>query len=306
MLNPRQIEAFRAVIVMGSVTGAAQALNVTQPAVTRLVHDFQRSLGMPLFVRRGSRLVPTEEALALYREVERQFVGLDGIARAARDIREGRVGTLRIAALPAFNVGFMPRAVGAFMAERPQLDVALYGSISSQVAEWVASGFCEVGFVQAPIESGHLDIEPLISAPAVAVLPAWHRLAARTVLRPEDFAGEQFVSLENSTQLRYRTDAVFAQARVSRHTRAETPLSMIACAMVAAGAGLSIVDPFTAAEYDGRGVAVRAFRPDVHLDISCIWSAQRSRSGIARQFVEFIAGRLAPFRERSGEGDAPA
>src|SRR5689334_11897617 len=122
MLNPRQIEAFRAVIVMGSVTGASRALNVTQPAVTRLIQDLQRSLGLPLFVRRGSRLVPTEEALALYREVERQFVGLDRIARAARDLKEGRAGTLRIAALPAFSVGFMPRAVGEFMVERPELD----------------------------------------------------------------------------------------------------------------------------------------------------------------------------------------
>jgi DNA-binding transcriptional LysR family regulator len=297
MLNPRQIEAFRAVIVMGSVTGASQALNVTQPAVTRLIHDLQRSLGLPLFVRRGSRLVPTEEALALYREVERQFVGLDRIARAAGDLREGRAGTLRIAALPAFSVGFMPRAVGEFMVERPELDVALYGSISSQVVDWIASGFCEVGFVQTPIESAHLDIEPLVSAPAVAVLPAGHPLCAKTVLEPADFAGERFVSLENSTQLRYRIDAVFSQARISRQSRAETPLSMIACAMVAAGAGLSIVDPFTAAEYDRRGVEIRPFRPLIHLDVACIWSARRSRSGIARQFVSFVTGKLATFAD---------
>ncbi|WP_210202552.1 LysR substrate-binding domain-containing protein [Alsobacter soli] len=296
MLNPRQIEAFRAVIVMGGVTAAAQALNVTQPAVTRLVHDLQRSLGLPLFVRRGSRLVPTEEAMALYREVERQFVGLDRIARAARDLREGRAGTLRVAALPAFNVGFMPRAVGEFMAERPELDVSLYGSISSQVTDWIASGFCEIGFVQMPIESAHLVIEPLVSAPAVAVLPAGHPLGAKPALMPEDFAGEQFVSLENSTQLRYRIDAVFSQARVSRRTRAETPLSMIACAMVAAGAGLSIVDPFTAAEYDGRGVVIRPFRPQIQLEVAAIWSSQRSRSGIAQQFMAFIERRLEPFR----------
>ena len=275
MLNPRQIEAFRAVIVMGSVTGASQALNVTQPAVTRLIHDLQRSLGLPLFVRRGSRLVPTEEALALYREVERQFVGLDRIARAARDLREGRAGTLRIAALPAFSVGFMPRAVGEFMVERPELDVALYGSISSQVVDWIASGFCEVGFVQTPIESaasGHRAPGLGAGRGGAACRPSPVRQDRPRARRTSP--GERFVSLENSTQLRYRIDAVFSQARISRQSRAETPLSMIACAMVAAGAGLSIVDPFTAAEYDRRGVEDPAFRPDIHLDVACIWSAR--------------------------------
>ena len=67
MLNPRQIEAFRTVVVTGGVTAAAKALNVTQPAVTRLIHDLQYALGLTLFVKRGSRLVPTNEALSLYR-----------------------------------------------------------------------------------------------------------------------------------------------------------------------------------------------------------------------------------------------
>ena len=74
MLNPRQIEAFRTVIVTGGVTAAAQALHISQPAVTRLIHDLQYALGLKLFAKRGTRLVPTNEALSLYREVERQFV----------------------------------------------------------------------------------------------------------------------------------------------------------------------------------------------------------------------------------------
>ena len=55
MLNPRQIEAFRTVIVTGGITAAAQALNVTQPAVTRLIQDLQYALGLPLFVKRAYR-----------------------------------------------------------------------------------------------------------------------------------------------------------------------------------------------------------------------------------------------------------
>src|SRR6218665_2448968 len=191
MLNPRQIEAFRTVIIMGGVTAAAQALSISQPAVTRLIHDLQYALGLKLFVKRGTRLVPTNEALSLFREVER------------------RMGTLRIAALPAFNVGFLPRLVSRYLQHKPGLNVTVYGSSSSQVADWVVSGFCELGFVQLPLDFPSLDAEPLPQATAVAVLPQDHRLAARSVLGPRDFAGESFVSLEQMTQLRYQIDALF-------------------------------------------------------------------------------------------------
>lgn len=305
MLNPRQLEAFRAVIVTGGVTAAARALNVTQPAVTRLIRDLQRALGLELFARRGSRLTPTNEALALYREVDRQFVGLERIQAAARALRAGRAGALRVAALPTFSVGFLPRLTGAWLAERPGLEMSLYGSISSQVADWVASGFCDVGFAQAPLEFPSLEIEPLTSVPAVAVMPESHPLARRAVLAPRDFEGEPFVSLEQMTQLRYRTDALFEIEGVTRQIRVETPLSMIACALVAAGAGVSIVDPFTADEYRGRGLAVRPFRPTLLFDTGVVWSAARARSGLALDFAARVRAAVADFAARDA-ATAPA
>lgn len=295
MLNPRQIEAFRTVIVTGGITAAAQALNVTQPAVTRLIQDLQYALGLTLFVKRGARLVPTSEALSLYREVERQFVGLERIENAARNLREGRAGSLRVAALPAFNVGFLPRLVGRYLKQRPDLEIAIYGSISSQVVDWVTSGFCEVGFAQLPLDFPGIDIEIMPAMAPVAILPTGHRLAAKAELTPEDFAGEPFVSLEQSTQLRYRIDALFSAHRVPRQTRVETPLSMIACGLVAAGAGLSVVDPFTAAEYVGKGVEVRPLNPSVTYDIATIWAAGRFRSAVAQDFADRVRSEVVAY-----------
>src|SRR6266852_2026092 len=92
MLSFRQIEAFRAVIVLHSMTRAAETLNISQPAVSRLMRDMELNLGLTLFRRRKGGLQPTEEALALYAEVERSFVGVDKIARAAVRIRERLAG----------------------------------------------------------------------------------------------------------------------------------------------------------------------------------------------------------------------
>src|SRR5262245_31811929 len=98
-LKPRQVEAFRSVMMTGGITAAAEAMNVTQPAVSRLIRDLEAAVRVPLFERQGTRLVPTPEASQLFREVERLYLGLDQIAQAADDIRQHKNIVLRIASV---------------------------------------------------------------------------------------------------------------------------------------------------------------------------------------------------------------
>ena len=87
-INHRQIEAFRAVILAGSVTRAAELLGISQPATSRLLRDLQHGLGLKLFQKAGTGLEPTAAAVTLYTEVERSFVGLERIARTAESLRD--------------------------------------------------------------------------------------------------------------------------------------------------------------------------------------------------------------------------
>jgi DNA-binding transcriptional LysR family regulator len=294
-LNPRQIEAFRAVMLSGSATAAASLLAITQPAVSRLLRDLQYTTGLKLFDRRGGRLVPTGEALSLYAEVERSFVGLDRIALAARDLRARRAGTLRIAALPALANGFLPRFVGRFLQGRPKLDLALFGLVSHSVLDWVVGGQCEIGFAETRIEHPGVATEPMPPVTCVAVLPRGHRLARRRRLRPADLAGEAFVSLGQSSLTRFRVDKVFAEHDIKRETRVETHLSEIACALVAAGVGVSICDPLTANEYAPRGLDIRPFEPRIEFEFAAVYATMRPPSAIAREFIDAFRAHVASF-----------
>jgi len=297
MLNPRQLEAFRAVMLSGGVTAAAELIGVSQPAVSRLIHDLQRALGLRLFERHGARLLPTGEAHSLYREVERSFVGLDRVQQAATELRQRRAGILRIAALPALANGFLPRFMGRFLATRPKLDLALFGLPSRAVLDLVMSGQCDFGFVEMTIEHPGVEVEVMPPVRAVAVLPETHRLARKIELRPEDFAGEPFISLWPSTVLRFRIDATFADAGVTRQMRVETQLTMIACALVSSGVGLSIVDPFTALEYEGRGLVIRPLAARIDVEYGLIRSTQLALSGLARELIDEFRTALAEFAE---------
>jgi DNA-binding transcriptional LysR family regulator len=294
-LNPRQIEAFRAVVLTGSVSGAAGLINVTQPAVSRLIRDLQGRLGLTLFDRRGTGLVPTSEALSLYAEVERAFVGLDRIEQAATELRTRRAGFLRIAALPALANGFLPRFVGRFLAERPKLDIVLSGLVSHAVVASVAQGQCDLGFAEASIEHAAVQQESMPAATMVAVLPQNHRLARKARLRPKDFEGESFISLGHSTLSRFRTDRVFAEHGVSRVMRIETPLSEIACALAGSGAGVAICEPFTATEYLTRGIVARPFEPRITFEFAALYAAQRSVPPVAREFIDGFRVHVAAF-----------
>ena len=295
-LNPRQIEAFRAVMLTNSTTRAAQVLHVTQPAVSRLVRELQDALELVLFERKGNRLVPTGEALALFREVERSFVGLDRIANAAQELRARRSGVLRVAAMPALANGVLPRYAGRFLRSKPKLDLALFGLVSTMVLDWVISEQCDIGFAGAPVQHPAVRVEIMPAVRYVAVVPDSHRLARRKVLRPRDFSGESFIALGPSLPSRYRVDDVFSAHGVERAIRVETPLSEIACGLVASGIGLSIVDPFTAAEYATRGVTAVAFEPALDFQFAALSPAGRSMSPVAREFISGFAARFEEFR----------
>lgn len=295
-LNPRQIEAFRAVMLTSTTVGAAELMHITQPAVSRLVRELQDVLALKLFERVGNRLKPTNDALALYAEVERSFVGLEKIAQAAGELGARRVGTLRIAAMPALCNGILPRFVAEYHTAYPRVDIELYGLSSQAVIDWVVSEQCDLGFAAAPVGHGAIEVRKMPAVRYVAVVPDDHRLAERAVIRPRDLARENFVTLGDSTRSRFRIDDVFAKHGVSPKAKLKTPLSEIACALVAARAGVSVVDPFTAREFESRGLVARRFEPAIDFQVAALYTKRRELSAPASDFLTGFSDHLERFR----------
>ena len=95
-MNLKRLQAFRAVYETRSVTAAAQRLHMTQPAVSRLISDLEKELGLQLFARQRQRLVCTEDGRSFFHEAERALAAVDQVVDIARDIR-----TLKGASIPA-------------------------------------------------------------------------------------------------------------------------------------------------------------------------------------------------------------
>jgi DNA-binding transcriptional LysR family regulator len=283
-MNFRQLEAYRAIMVAGTVTQAARMLRVSQPAVSRLLAQLEDTVGFALFQRIKGRLVPTHEGMNLYREVEKAFLGLDKITERAKEIRELRSGHLQITSLPALSIGLLPKVIERFVCDRPEVNVSLQVCSTPRVLEWMAAQQSDLGFAAEPVDDPAYDIEYL-SVDCVTVLPPGHRLQSKEVITPADLQEESFVSLGRDHRTRFRIDAAFEAARVQRHMRFETQLTVTVCSFVLQGLGVSIVDPVTASDYADRGLVVRPFSEAIPFDFGIIYSAFRPRSQLAEEFV---------------------
>lgn len=125
----RQMEVFRAVMITGSMSGAGRVLNITQPAVSRIVSYTEQSLGLRLFERIGTRLAPTTEASILMAAVETLYENALQVDDLARDLARRPGGTLTIAASPSLALHVIPTVIARFLKAHPQVHVRYHTTL---------------------------------------------------------------------------------------------------------------------------------------------------------------------------------
>jgi DNA-binding transcriptional LysR family regulator len=266
----RQLTLFRAIMLQGNLSRAAQDVGTSQPTLSRELARLEQVLGFDLFDRVRGRLRPTARALALLQEVERSFVGLDHIARRAQELRTLSTGRLRLACLPALAHALVPKALVHFSDTVPQGSVSVVPLESPWLEQALAEQRFDLGLGETIDSPAGVVLRPLMRAREVAVLPRGHRLCAKALLEASDFAGERFISLAEGDPYRHAIDALFARAGVERITLLEIASAVAVCALVAQGLGLAIVNPLTATAMAGPDLEVRPLQEEIAFSVSLL------------------------------------
>lgn len=297
MPSARQIELFHAVMVHGGVTRAASVLQIAQPGISRAMTMLADELGFQLFTRMHGRLVPTPEAEAFHREVERSFVGLDRLRTVAQDIRNFGTGRLRICCLTALSKGVIAKVLSRFVERYPKVTVSLQVRSTTTVWEWTAAAQCDVGLAGPKTGFVGVTSEPFLSLPALLALPREHPLAARDKLAPSDLADVDFITLGLQDPTRTGLDRAFAGVGVMPRIRIETQYSATVCSLVAAGLGVGLVNPVVAAEHRHLPIVFRKFDSDVTFDSVLLLPRGRPRGQLVDQFVELLTEEAVALRQ---------
>ena len=242
ILDTRELSVLRAVIERGSVTLAASALNVSQPAVSRTLAQIEHRLGISLFRRERQRLHLTPEAEMLYGDIVQAVCAIEAVERRARDLKDGRSGALRIASIAAFANSILPRTVARLRQRKPGIEYVIDIFTAREVAQRVATFRAEVGLLIDTATIPGIDIEELITFPFGCLMPADHPLASRSSLRVTEIAAEPLICLNRALPLGGLAQRLFEQQDLALRPVAEVSQSSVASALVAAAAGIALLD----------------------------------------------------------------
>lgn len=269
-ITQRMLEVFQAVVLHSGISAAARVLEISQPSVSRLIADLERSTQLKLFSHRGRGIVPTAQGVALYEQVDRAFVGLGDIARHAAQLRENEMGRLSVGCLPALGQTIMAQALATLRGTHPFTTVRLQMESSVSIAQMVAAMQIDIGFVAAA-ENYPVGVERIgrINGSCRCILPSNHPLAAETTITRKKINDLPFIALFGNSRVAQGLENGMRANGRGFNVVAEIKQSALASELVLKGMGISVVDPFVAAAHERRGGIVRNFSPSIeyHLDI---------------------------------------
>ena len=288
----RQLEAFRQVMLTGSLTRAASMLGISQPGVSRLLSGLERHVGFRLFERRGGRVHPTKESLQFLRYVERSFVGIEALQVAVADIANARGAALRIAAFPSASLRLLPACVSEFSREHPDTRIALTVTSSSRVCELVSMLQVDIGITTLPPPYGGLAPRFEVALPCVCAMQAKHALTRSRLVHATDLRDERLIFLDPGFATTQGLESILHEGGVHPTRVADTSFAYAACEMVRLGAGVAIVDPLTALAFDSSEIVFRRFSPRVSFSFGVVLPADGPPSLACERFEQILSAQL--------------
>lgn len=281
-MRHRQVEAFRSVMIAGSITGASKALHISQPSVSRLIADLERSVGFSLFERKHGRIYPTAEAVDFFDEVERSFQGLDRLMRYARNIADLRDMHLTISGMPALSIHMIPMVIQRFLATYPTAKITVEARSSERVVDWIAAQRADVGFVARPYDVPGVACCLEMTLDCVLILPAAHPLAQRERVPISALKGDKIINLTNAG-VRADIRRKLAKAGINDAEYIESTLSSVVLKLVELGLGVGLIEPLSAIAMLNDRIVMRALEESIPFHFGMVVPERRANSKLMHQ-----------------------
>lgn len=284
----RHIEVFHAIMQAGTISGAAQLLHISQPAVTKVLQHCELQLGMPLFDRVRGKLYPTPEAQRLFVEIDKLNRDLVSIRRLAANLRSGESETLRLMATPTLGAAVIPAAMTHWAQAFPRSRIQLSTNHTREIVSALLLGEADLALsLQDPRHPG-IKAEVLAGGPMMALCPPASPEAQHDGPLPLDDISSELITMPEDDPLGHLLhNASEAQGR-PLDSRITVQTYQLARALVEAGVGMAVVDPFTAASADRQRVRVRPLDPPMTIQLVLLTSASAPLAQAARRLVGYL------------------
>lgn len=296
-MNLHQLRIFHTVAQKMSFSGAAEQLYLTQPAVSIQVRALERSLGVKLFDRTGSRLALTPAGEALLRSATAMLNAEAEARRVIDELRGASHGKLIVAANTTGGMYFLPRLLAAFRLEAPKIHIDLDVDGTDRICERVNQSMVDIGFVGGPIDDRRLTVEPVADDRLLLIASPKHPLvmAGRREITLEELAAEPLIVPEAASRTRMLVERRLREASLPFRPAAQMVGTEAVKRTVESNLGVAFVSTYSVEAELALGslCALEVRGLSITRPIVMVYRSRRYFTPAAQRFREFVLSNAA-------------
>lgn len=296
-MDLRHLKTLRAVVERGSFSHAADALEISQPAVSFQIRALEEALGHRLFDRSGRKVTLTEAGEIAYRHACEVTALEADMARSLEELDGEVAGALVLGSSTGPGELLLPRLLGRFARHYPRARVSLAVSDTQTVCDRVLDESLELGVVGAKRAHRGLDFEPFVRDELVAIVAPGHPLADRDEVSLTELAAHPMLMQQEGSGVRAVLEQALHAAGVSLRDLTitmELGLQQSVKAAVLDGLGITVISHLAVEREvaDGSLVSLRLAGEGLERQFWLVRHAGRTPRRVARAFIDFAAAEL--------------
>ena len=284
----RHIEVFYAVYRNGSVTGAAQELNVSQPSVSKVLRHAEDQLGYPLFQRRKGRLEPTDAAHELFGEVNEVYAQVRALRRTAKNIGSRRGGHIRLGILPSLGFGVIPESIAELHNRHPNVSFELDTLHTRDFAPSLIERECDVAIGYGTGAKARLGLRQIGQIELLLAARKDQFVPSDGVVDIEDLADRDFIGLRDSGPSGAMLVDELDRLGIVPREGVVARTYYVALALAQRGVGVTVVDEFTARNILDGEVGFYSFRRPMVAPVTAYFLDEKSENPLIVEFLETV------------------
>jgi DNA-binding transcriptional LysR family regulator len=291
-LTLRQIEVVRAVMITGTIAGAAKLLNVSAPGLSRLIKYTEQSLDFRLFERKQGRLVPTRQSQEITEQINVIFNKLEDLRYIIRRVESGEAQELKIASVPSLSYVMVPRAIKQLHKQHPDLRIEINIVKAEEALDYLLLGKGELVAMSYRLDLPGIQYDRLSTGRLLCIVPEEHELAGRKNISAREIVEYPLVGIDPKDPYGRIMAEIFIVNNLPYDIKIRVRFGATVCSLVKAGLGIGVIDEFTVAGEAVPGIKAIKIDEVTTFETWIAYKAGASRSIFAQNFVRKLQSEM--------------
>jgi len=283
----------RAVMLRGTINGAAEHLGVSAPGVSRLIKHTEESLGIRLFERQAGRFVPAVEAGPVFDQIREVYKGVENLQTALSSLKKGEDVRLSFASAPSVAQFIAARAVRSIRSLYPDLFIDLNILKIEETLDYLLLERGEFVIMSSPLDNPAIECVEIAKGEILAILPEGHRLATKPEVSIRELVKEPLVGIDPSDPYGAILAQPFVEAGIIPRPTMRGRFAQTVVSLVRHGLGVGLIDEFSVAEVYMPGVIRRRLKETTPINIYAASKKGRVISSFAEDAIKRFRKELA-------------